>query len=83
MDSRPAHMNVYKSVCAVCVPWTLRPPAVGERTARVNAADLTMLMLSCVGSGQSSELCLFVREPGDNYNMPRINHVDLFHVCSC
>jgi len=24
-------------VCAVCVPWTLRPPAVGERTARVNA----------------------------------------------
>lgn len=25
MDSRPAHMNVYKSVCAVCVPWTLRP----------------------------------------------------------
>lgn len=37
MDSRPAHMNVYQSVCAVCVPWTLRPPAVGERTARVNA----------------------------------------------
>lgn len=37
MDSRPAHMNVYKSVCAVCVPcWTLRPPAVGERTATVS-----------------------------------------------
>ena len=39
MDSRPAHMNVYKSVCVLCVRAldALRPPAVGERTARVNA----------------------------------------------
>jgi hypothetical protein len=38
VDSRPAHMNVYKSVCAVRRALDpVRPPAVGERTARVNA----------------------------------------------